>query len=79
MVGVLTSLVNMKSIIRWVWFKVFLGEYDWYRKLYGGMWVYTYIEPCHSVMWLDVPLYIDDSYRESTWRGTPEFRNYETI
>lgn len=73
------SEINMKTILRWRWFKVFLGEYEWYRKLYGGWWVYVHIdEPCYSTMWLDVPLYTGDkTYREPCWRGTPEFIYYE--
>ncbi len=66
-----------KYAIQWIWFKVFLGEYEWYRKLHGGWWAHVHIdEPCNSCMWLDVPLYMDDSYREGNWRGTPEFKKY---
>jgi len=68
----------MKRIIRWRWFACFLSQFEWYRKLHGGLWVHVHVEePCYSLMWLDCPEGVDETYREWNWRGTPEFRNYD--
>lgn len=67
----------MKTIIRWVWFACFFGNYEWYRKLYGGKWVFVNVEePCYSAMWLKIPDDATEEYREYNWRGTPIFKNY---
>jgi hypothetical protein len=29
-------------------------------------------------MWLNCPVGADETYREWNWRGTPEFRNYDS-
>lgn len=53
--------------------RIFLSEYRWFRKWYGGKWFQTHVDfPVCSFMWLSVP---DDAepgiYREPLWRGTP--------
>ena len=68
----------LRCLVRWSWFACFLGNYEWYRKLYGGLWAHVHVEePCYSCMWLNCPAGADESYREGNWRGTPEFRNYD--
>lgn len=68
----------MRRLVRWGWFACFLGNYEWYRRLYGGLWAHVHVEePCYSCMWLNCPEGADETYREWNWRGTPEFRNYD--
>jgi hypothetical protein len=69
----------MRRLVRWGWFACFLGNYEWYRRLYGGLWAHVHVdEPCYSCMWLNCPAGADETYREWNWRGTPEFRNYDS-
>lgn len=68
----------LRRLVRWRWFACFLGNYEWYRRLYGGLWARVHVEdPCYSCMWLNCPEDADETYREWNWRGTPEFRNYD--
>ena len=70
----------ISSFIRWSWFGVFFHNYEWYRKLYGGLWAHVHVdEPCYSCMWLNCPDGADETYREWNWRGTPNFRYYKEI
>ena len=67
----------MKKFIRWSWFACFLGEFEWYRRLYGGKWARVWVDdPCYSCLWLNLPDWANESYRELNWRGKPEFRDY---
>jgi hypothetical protein len=67
----------MKTFIRWIWFRILFGQYEWYRKLHGGKWMMTHIEePVYSVMWLDIPDDADETYREYNWRGTPIYEDH---
>lgn len=68
------------AIIKWSWFKIFLSDYQWYRRAYGGHWELWYIDhPICSSMWLDVKqCSVGTSYREPGWRGSPRCENWET-
>ena len=44
----------MMNLFRLFWFKHLLGNFQWYRKWYGGRWEFHYIDVCHSSMWLDM-------------------------
>jgi len=35
-------------------FIIFLSEYQWYRKWYGGRWERHWISVCSSAMWINM-------------------------
>ena len=68
----------VRRFVRWSWFGCFLGEYEWYRRLYGGKWMQTHVDgPVNGCIWLNVPEWATPSYREPLWRGTPLFVDYD--
>lgn len=62
----------MKTIL-----KLFLSEFEFYRRWHGGKWARTIVDfPVCSLLWLDIPDWADENYREPLWRCTPSFKNY---
>ena len=62
---------------RLFFFKHLLSRFQWYRRWYGGIWEYWYIEMCYNSMWLDMsPEHCYPKQYPCTGRGTPIIENY---